>query len=269
MSLRPRVSFPTIVFVRLLALGLLALLEPGVVSAQTGDAPAILDPQSVQLQLTIERRLLASDLAAYREAQTREVGARLHADELAARLDDQLAGESAAPVRAAREAAAAREDLSVAEGRASHALAALTERLRRIALLERLIPGSFGVPEGVKVEEGLAGRWQVALDSLGPLGTLELKLSDGVVFGSLILPDGDKVAIRGSHDGGDLRLEPVVRVGAPTRVFLGTLDPASGQLQGSWQGTDPATGEPAGAGTWTATRLPNSETETIQQEDIE
>jgi hypothetical protein len=269
MPLRLRVSFPTIVFVRRLALGLLALLGPGVALAQTGDAPAVLDPQAVQVQLTIERRLLVSDLAAYREARTREVGARLHADELAARLDDQLTGQSAAPVRAAREAATAREELKQAEGRASHALAALTERLRRVALLERLVPGSFGVPEAAKAEEGLAGRWQVALDSLGPLGTLELKLSDPVVFGSLTTPEGLQIAIRGSHDGGDLRLEPVVMVGAPTRVFVGTLDPASGQLQGSWQASDPATGQPAGAGTWTAVRLRDNETETIQQEDIE
>ncbi|HXU29356.1 MAG TPA: hypothetical protein VN851_02165, partial [Thermoanaerobaculia bacterium] len=223
MPLRLRVSLPTIVFVRRLAVGLLAVLGAGFASAQTGDAPAVLDTQAVQLQLTIERRLLVSDLAAYREARTREVGARLHADELAARLDDQLAGESAAPVRAAREAATAREELSEAEGRAGHALAALTERLRRIALLERLIPGSFGVPEAIRTEEGLAGRWQVVLDSAGPLGILELKLSEAVVFGSLTTPEGDKIAIRGSHDGGDLRLEPVVSVGAPTRVFFGTL----------------------------------------------
>lgn len=227
------------------------------------------DPQAVQLQLTIEKRLLASDLAAYREARTREVGARLHADELSARLDDQLAGDSATPVRSAREAATAREELTEAEGRASHALAALTERLRRIAVLERLMPGSFGVPEAVKTEEGLAGRWQVALDSSEPLGTLDLKLSEQVVFGSLTTPEGDKIGIRGSAEGGDLRLEPVVMVGAPTRVFAGTLDPASGQLQGSWQGSDPATGQSAGAGTWTATRLRTTETETIQQEDIE
>lgn len=269
MRLRLRASSSKIALICLPTLGLLGLLGPGAASAQAGDPPAVQDPQAVQLQLTIERRLLASDLAAYREERTREVGARLHADELSARLDEQLGKESAAPVRAAREAAAARDELSQAEGRASHALAALTERFRRIALLERLLPGSFGVPDAVKAEEGLAGRWQVALDSLGPLGTLELKLSEQVVFGSLTTTEGEKIAIRGSHDGGDLRLEPVVSVGAPTRVFVGTLDPASGQLQGSWQGSDPATGEPAGAGTWTAVRLRDNETETIQQEDIE
>ncbi len=271
MLLCPSATFPTKAFVRLLAIGLLAVLDPSIASAQAGDPPSVQvqDPQAVQLQLTIERRLLVSDLAAYREARTREVSARLHADELSARLDDQLTGDSAPPVRAAREAASAREELSEAESRASHALSALTERLRRIALLERLVPGSFGVPEAVKTEEGLAGRWQVALDSSGPLGTLELKLSDQVVFGSLTTPEGDKIAIRGSHEGGDLRLEPLVRVGVPTRVFVGTLDPVSGQLQGSWQETDPATGQPAGAGTWTATRLRDIEIETIQQEDIE
>lgn len=269
MPLRPRAWFPKIVTVWLPALVLLVPLRPDAASAQTGDAPAVLDRPAIEVQLTVERRLLASDLSTYREARSREVGARLHADELSARLDDQLAGESAAPVRAAREAAAAREELGQAASRTSHALAALTERLRRIALLERLNPASFGVPEGIKAEEGLAGRWQIALDSQGPLGTLELKLSDRVVFGSLTTAEGGTVAIRGSHDGGDLRLEPVVSVGAPTRVFVGTLDPASGQLQGSWQGRDPATGEPAGAGTWTAVRLRDNETETIQQEDIE
>ncbi|HEV7669707.1 MAG TPA: hypothetical protein VGS22_14385 [Thermoanaerobaculia bacterium] len=274
MPRRLPVSPTTILSIGLLAAGLFGVPGVGLAPARGQESPAqeppaVVDPQAIAVQVTIERRLLVSDLAAYREARTREVGARLHADELAARLDDQLGGETAQPVRAAREAAEAREELSQAEGRMSHALAALTERLRRIALLERLAPRSFGVPEGVKAEEGLAGRWQVALDSLGPLGTLELQLSDPVVFGSLTTPEGDKVAIRGSHDGNELRLEPVVMVGAPTRTFVGTLDPASGQLQGSWQGSDPATGQPAGAGTWTATRLRDNETETIQQEDIE
>lgn len=269
MPLCPRASFSKIVSVCRPVLVLLALFRPHVATAQAGEAPPVLDRPALVVQLTIERRLLASDLSAYREARTREVGVRLRAEEVSARLDDQLATDSAVPVRAARETAAAREELSQAESRTSQALAALLERLRRVALLERLNPTSFGVPEGIKAEEGLAGRWLVGLDSQGPLGVLELKLSGPVVFGSLVTPEGVDIAIRGSHDGGDLRLEPIVRVGAPTLGLAGTLDPASGQLQGSWQGTDPATGEPAGAGTWTAVRQRDDVTETIQQEDIE
>ena len=269
MPLRPRASLLKIATVCLPGLVLLALLGPNAATAQTDDAPRVLDRAALEVQLTIERRLLASDRSAYREARTREVGVRLRADELSARLDDQLAADAAVPVRAAREAAAAREEMAQAENRTSQALAALLERLRRVALLERLSPASFGVPEGIKTEEGLAGRWLVGLDSLGPLGVLELKLSGPVVFGSLVTPEGPPVAIRGSHDGGDLRLEPIVRVGAPTLGIAGTLDPASGQLQGSWQGSDPASGQPAGAGTWTAVRQRDDITETIQQEDIE
>ncbi len=269
MPLRPRASLLKIATVCLSGLVLLALLGPNAATAQTDEAPMVLDRAALEVQLTIERRLLASDLSAYREARTRSASARLHAEELAARLDDHLAANAAVPVRAAREAVAAREELAQAENRTSQALAALVERLRRVALLERLSPASFGVPEGIKAEEGLAGRWQVALDSLGPLGTLELKLSGPVVFGSLTTPDGANVAIRGSHDGTDLRLEPIVIVGAPTRELVGSLDPAGGQLFGSWQESDPATGQPAGAGTWTAVRIRDDVTETIQQEDIE
>lgn len=269
MPLRPRATLPKTVTVSLRAFALLALLRPCAAAAQGGDAPPVLDRPALEVQLTIERRLLASDLSAYREARAKEMGARLHADEVSAKLDDQLAGDSAVPVRAAREAAAARDELIQVEGRTSQALATLLERLRRVALLERLNPASFGVPEGIKAEEGLAGRWQVLLDSQGPLGLLELKLSGPVAFGSLTLPEGGNVAIRGSHEGSDLRLEPIVRFGTPTLAIVGTLDPASGQLQGSWQGSDPATGQPAGAGTWTAVRLRDDVPETIQQEDIE
>ncbi len=255
----------------ILAIGLLACVT-GVVggSAVHGqEASAVIDPQAIELELNIERRLLAGDVTAYREARRREVGARLRADELAIRFDEQLGAADAVPLRAAREAAAAREELNHAESRAAQALATITERLRRIAQLERLRPQSFGIPEGVKVEEGLAGRWQVALDSGGAFGVFELKLAPDVAFGSLRTPEGGNIAIRGSYDGSELRLEPVRIVGAPTRTFVGTLDPTSGHLQGSWQGSDPATGQPMGAGTWTATRLPAPQTEPIQQEDIE
>ncbi len=252
----------------ILAIGLLACLAGGEL-ARGQEASVVLDAQGIELQLNVERRLLAGDLTAYREARSREIGARLRADELAARFDEQLGVADAVPLRAAREAATAREELSHAESRAAQALAMITERLRRISQLQRLRPQSFGIPEGVKVEEGLAGRWQVVLDSGGPFGVFELQLAQNVAFGSLRTPEGGNVAIRGSQDGSELRLEPVQIVGAPTRTFVGTLDPASGRLLGSWQGSDPATGQPLGAGTWTATRLPVPQTETIQQEDIE
>ncbi len=252
----------------ILGIGLLVSVAGGGL-ARGQEASAVIDPQAIELELKLERRLLAGDVTAYRDARTREVGARLRADELAVRFDEQLVAVDAIPLRAAREAAAARDELSHAEGRATQALATITERLRRIAQLQRLRPQSFGVPLGVKAEEGLAGRWQVALDSGGPFGVFELKLAESVVFGSLLMPEGSTIAIRGSHDAPELRLEPVQIVGAPTRTFIGTLDPASGQLEGSWQGSDPATGQPLSAGTWTATRLPAPQTEPIQQEDIE
>lgn len=269
MPLRLRASLPNLATACLWAVLPLLLAPPGAATGQEGEAPPVLDRPALEVQLTIERRLLASDLSAYREARAKEMGARLHADEVSARLDDQLAGDSAVPVRAAREAAAARDELDQAQSRTSEALAALLERLRRISLLERLGSASFGVPEGLKPEEGLAGRWQVTLDSQGPLGVLELKLSGPVVFGSLTLPDGGNLAIRGSQEGENLRFEPIVRFGAPTLGLAGTFDPASGRLEGSWQGSDPASGQPSGAGTWTAVRLRDEVTETIQQEDIE
>ncbi len=242
---------------------------PSVARAEEGAEPTF-DRARIEVELVLERRLLEGDLTAYREARTQEVGARLRVDELSARLDDQLAqGGATPPVRAAREAAEAREDLDRAAARTTRALDAVLDRLRRIAGLARMAPAAFGVPEAVKTEEGLAGRWRLVLDSVGPLGTAELEIADAVVFGTLTLPDGTRVAIRGSHQGNDLQLEPVAIVGSPTRSLSGGFDRASGQLQGSWQAIDPATGRGTGAGTWTGTRVPADETETIQQEDIE
>ncbi len=262
----PRVSSQAVLASCLLALGLFgAAGEP----ARAQEGASVLDLQSIELQLAIDRRLLSTDVADYRDARNREIGARLHADEVAVRLDDQLVESSAVPMRAARDAATARADLDRAESQVSSALSALTERLRRIALLERLRAQSLGLPEVAKPEEGLAGRWQITLDSGGPVGILELKLSDQVVFGSLHTAEGETVAIRGGREGKDLKLDPVMIVGAPTRIFEGSLNLATGQLEGSWQASDPASGQPLGAGTWTAIRLRGPATEMIQQEDIE
>ena len=260
--LRPRAAALAL----LLALGL-----SGVAARAAGAEEAPADPEgqraAARLALDLDRQLLSGDAEAYREARARAVGARLRADEIAVRLDEQLAATpiGAGAEKAAQEAVAAREELGAAEAREDRALAALEERLRRIDLLDRRLAG----PETARADradDSVAGRWRLLIDPGTLLGILDLTVAGDVVTGSLQpLAATPPVAVRGSLANGTIRFEPIAAEGASPRSFTGEIEPKTGRLLGSWQDHDAETGQPTSAGTWSAERLRGDD---IEQEDI-
>lgn len=221
---------------------------------QEAPAPAPLPADAayrtqVQTQLRLERSLLALDLASYREARDREVGARARVTEVAGRLDQALGGDEVAlgNIEALHdELSAARETASTAAQRVEERLVRLQERLRRIGFLE----GETGA-RAPQRSDPVSGRWRVRILPQNATGTFNLRLNGTVVTGSYTLDGISSGSFRGTFTGNNLRLERVDQRRGFDSVFVGTV--GTGQINGIWLLNDLVTGGPS-RGDWTATR---------------
>lgn len=203
----------------------------------------------VQTQLRLESSLLALDLASYREARDREVGARARVTEVAGRMDQALAGDTVAlgNIEALHdELSAAREAASTAAQRVEERLVRLEERLRRIGFLE----GEVGARVPARPDP-VSGRWRVRILPQNAAGTFNLRLSGAVVTGTYTLDGISSGSFRGTYTGNTLRLERIDERRGFDSTFVGTV--GAGQIQGIWLLNELATGGPS-RGDWTATR---------------
>jgi hypothetical protein len=236
----------------------LALLTLAVLTAlaRAQDTAALATANlQIETDLRLERKLLALDLAAYREARNVEQRARDQAGQVAARLDQALAGTSMAlgTLEAIHlELSAAQAATQIAANRVEWQLQRIEDRLRRIGFLEGEAGGRAAAPR-----DPISGRWRVTILPQNQTGTFELTLNGTLVTGSYRLSGGQLPgsvgSFRGTYSDNHLRLERVDSRRGFDSELLGSVDPATGRLSGSWTAKDLASGQPA-HGDWSATR---------------
>lgn len=221
-------------------------LLPGAASAQSAQ---------IETELRLERRLLALDLAAYREARTVEQRARDLMTQTGTRMDQALTGSSVALGTLESlytELAASKAAAQIAADRVDWQLLRLQDRLRRIGFLEgELRPGGAGATAA----DALSGRWRVRLLPQNQTAVFELSVSGTIVSGTYRIDGGSSGSLRGTFAEGRLRLERVDAARGFDTVYLGTLGTQEGvtTIRGSWAANELASGQPA-RGEWVASR---------------
>ena len=238
---RPAAWLLTCLAITLLAAALAPAQTPSSVSAQ------------IETDLRLERKLLALDLAAYREARAVEGRTSEQLTQVTGRLDQALAGGSVAlgSLEALHlELSSARAASQIAADRVEWQIQRLEDRLRRIGFLE----GEAGRP-GTPAEP-VSGTWRVTVLPGNQGGTWNLTVNGTLVSGTYKMDGGAAGSFRGTITENRLRLERVDATRGFDSVYLGTVDPATGGLSGSWTAQDLAAGQPA-QGTWSAVRSGN------------
>jgi hypothetical protein len=241
---------PAVWLLACLALSFLAVaLAPAQETATTRNAatPAM---AQIETDLRLERKLLSLDLAAYREARALEMRTRDQLTTVTGRLDQALTGTSMALGTLEgihMELSSARAASQIAADRVEWQIQRLEDRLRRIGFLE----GEAGRP-GTPTDP-VSGTWRVTVRPQNQTGTWELALNGTLVTGSYRMSGGAAGSFRGTYTDNRLRLERVDATRGFDSVFLGSVDPATGRLSGSWTAQDLASGQPA-QGDWSAVR---------------
>jgi hypothetical protein len=240
----------------LLACLVLTLLAVALATAQDTAATRSAAALQIETDLRLERKLLALDLAAFREARTLETRTRDQVATVAGRLDQALASDTVALGTLEGlhlELSSARAASQIAADRVEWQIQRLEDRLRRIGFLE----GEAGRP-GTPTDP-ISGTWRVAVMPQNQAGTWTLALNGTLVTGSYKMNGGAAGSFRGTYSDNRLRLERVDATRGFDSVFLGSVDAATGRLSGSWTAQDLASGQPA-QGQWSAVRGAGNET---------
>ncbi len=224
----------------------LASVAPAQESAATRNAASA----QIETDLRLERKLLSLDLAAYREARALEIRTRDQLTTVTGRLDQALTGSSMSLGTLEgvhMELSSARAASQIAADRVEWQIQRLEDRLRRIGFLE----GEAGRP-GTPTDP-VSGTWQVTVRPQNQAGTWELTLNGTLVSGTYRMNGGAAGSFRGTYTDNRLRLERVDAARGFDSVFLGSVNPATGGMSGSWTAQDLASGQPA-QGDWSAVR---------------
>lgn len=204
----------------------------------------------IETDLRLERKLLALDLAAYREARALEIRTRDQLTTVTGRLDQALASSTVALgtlENVHMELSSARAASQIAADRVEWQIQRLEDRLRRIGFLE----GEAGRPD--TPTDPVSGTWQVTVRPQNQTGTWELTLNGTLVTGSYRMSGGAAGSFRGTFSDNRLRLERVDATRGFDSVYLGSVNPATGGLSGTWTAQELASGQPA-QGDWSAVR---------------
>lgn len=224
----------------------LLLLLPLAARAQDAASPS----STAQAQLRLERSLLSLDLVGYGEARERARRTQQGVNEVLARLDQALAGDSVSlgtleTLQDSLDAALAASRIT--EDRLSAQLGKIQERLRRIGLLEGGQAAAAPAPA-----DPLTGRWRVAIFPQNLTATYDLRLNGTTVSGSYTIDgSGSAGSFRGTYSGGVIRLERVDATTGFDSVWDGTV--GTNRITGTWMTNQLATGQPT-RGDWTAVR---------------
>ncbi|MEA2603462.1 MAG: hypothetical protein QOF89_4454 [Acidobacteriota bacterium] len=200
----------------------------------------------LQAELRVERRLLSLDLVSYSEARERQRRARQGFDEVLARLDQALKGDSVALGTLEglqTDVDTSRAACRITEDRLSAQIEKLQERLRRIALLEGEAGGHLA--------DTLTGRWRVTILPQNLTAVFDLHLDGTLVTGTYQVAGSTAGSFRGTLAGGRLRLERIDARGGFDSLWEGTV--AGGRIAGTWTSNELVTGGPT-RGDWTAVR---------------
>jgi hypothetical protein len=246
MNRRPAAWLLVCLLLTLLAAAFATGQTPAQETATTRNAASA----QIETDLRLERKLLSLDLAAYREARALEVRTRDQLTAVTGRLDQVLAASSVALGTLEgvhMELSSARAASQIAADRVEWQIQRLEDRLRRIGFLE----GEAGRP-GTPTDP-VSGTWQVTVRPQNQTGTWVLTLNGTLVSGSYRMNGGAAGSFRGTYADNRLRLERVDATRGFDSVYLGSVDPATGRMGGSWTAQDLASGQPA-QGDWSAVR---------------
>ncbi|HNU82615.1 MAG: hypothetical protein GX178_00825 [Acidobacteria bacterium] len=236
---------------------LLCLLLP-LLAAPVWAAPpraANATAEALAVSIGIERQLLAEDLLSYAEARDRENAALRAVDDGLRSFDAALVGEEqvsqALVTRLAAALREARADAARWSSEADRLREALSERLRRLALLQRR--ASEARERGTEITDPVTGSWLVRSLPSGRTAVFELSLDVTVVVGSYRTDTGGWGSLRGTLVGDLLTLERIDSQQGGDLVYEGRLDRERNEVRGTWRSTLLSVGEPA-AGSWVAFR---------------
>lgn len=227
----------------------LLLLLPLAGKAQ--DTPSTPSAQAIaQTQLRLEQSLLSLDLVGYNEARERVRRAQQGVNDVLARLDEALAGDSVSlgTLETLQDSLdAARAASRITEDRLSALLEKIQERLRRIGLLQ-----GGQTAAAPRAADPVTGRWRVAIFPQNLTATYDLRLSGSVVSGSYTIDGSGSVgSFRGTYSGGVIRFERVDANTGFDSVWEGTV--GTDRIIGTWMTNELVTGQPT-RGDWTAVR---------------
>lgn len=235
-----------------LILSYASLAGPGTTAGAAQERPAASpDQREIQVQLRLERKLLALDLASYREARDRERRIRAQVEESSTRMDTALQGESLTlgSLEALHDdLVATQAAVTIAFDRVEEQLRRLEDRMRRISFLE----GEIGL-RSVQ-SDPVTGRWDIRILPQDAPAVFDLRLDGTVVSGEYEIAGILTGSFRGTYSGGRVRLERIDSRGGFDAIFEGTLDPGTGRVRGSWSANELASGQPA-RGDWSGARV--------------
>jgi hypothetical protein len=246
MNRRPAAWLLVCLLLILLAAALATGQTPAQETATTRNAASA----QIETDLRLERKLLSLDLAAYREARALEMRTRDQLTTVTGRLDQALAASTVALGTLEgvhMELSSARAASQIAADRVEWQIQRLEDRLRRIGFLE----GEAGRP-GTPTDP-VSGTWQVTVRPQNQSGTWNLTLNGTLVSGTYRMTGGAAGSFRGTYTDNRLRLERIDATRGFDTVFLGSVDPVTGRMSGSWTAQDLASGQPA-QGDWSAVR---------------
>lgn len=234
------------------ALSLALLLTVSVLGASAQERPAAqADQREVQVQLRLERGLLALDLTSYREARDRQRRIQEQVEAASTRMDEALQGESLTlgSLEALHDDLVANQAAAtIARDRVEEQLRRLEDRMRRISFLE----GEAGLRS--QQSDPVTGRWEVTIAPQDSAAVFDLRLDGTVVSGEYEISGFFTGSFRGTYSSGRLRLERIDSRRGFDAVFEGTIDPATGRVSGSWTANELASGQPARGG-WSGARV--------------
>lgn len=239
----------------LLALVLLAAVEPARAVAAAGRVEATVEGLTVALELERRARVAdveeleavtgqlqrAADAAASRRARLLQLARDMEPD--ASLLSD---AEDAVVEAEAR--------LRAAEDRRRMVSARLLERGRRIVYLGDEIARRRSGVRGVA--DPVTGRWDVQINPGGRKGTIRLSLDGTIVSGDYVLDGGFRGSVRGTYVADKLTLQRIDAERGFDANFYGRVNAAQKRIAGTWESTTIAPLDGPTGGTWSAAPAP-------------
>lgn len=208
-----------------------------------------------KIQLEMERKLLASDLASLDRVQEQLRGAtdrllRLNDDLLRAEREGEDATSFEARSDDIRRAEAEVEELTRAAQQVRTTMAARRGAVDQLQEQIRRLEGDLAAGR-----DELSGRWNVAIEPGALRGTFDLRLDGTLLTGVYQLAGGWRGSLRGTFIGGNIRLERIDSQLGLVAIYTARLVTRDEErrLEGRWESTNLADGM-AQSGTWVARR---------------
>lgn len=193
-----------------------------------------------------ETRQLAVDIEEYSKARQLERQALAELQRVNAILDDGLDDPSTSPANLRRlefQIESARLEAFDLSAKSAAARLEMYERMERVGeILDGFkYEGVDIVPSGA----GVTGTWKLTVPDYEVTGVMSLRQEGTLIRGSYRMSTGARGSVEGTFAGGRLELDLVESTRGRVGSSIGEIDPASGDIQGTWHPLELASGEPS------------------------